>query len=279
MRAILFVAAFILAGCAQAPINSEAPQPVSQAPVQEPPHDAKGGGYYLDDGPGDNPPADIASIPDATPRKEPLIAACNKPYTAMGKTYTPETRLESYKAEGVASWYGRRYNGQKTSSGEVYDMYAMTAAHPTLPIPSYARVTNLSTGKCVIVKINDRGPFRSDRLIDLSYTAAYKLGILKNGSAKVKVESILPGQENADVTAVNSPDSLYLQLGAFSEKMNAQHFIELHKTQLEGYSPEIVGSGGIYRVHVGPYSSREEASNAAEKIAQLIDVTPVISSK
>ncbi|HQT26190.1 MAG TPA: septal ring lytic transglycosylase RlpA family protein [Burkholderiales bacterium] len=282
MKATLFlcIAAVILAGCAEAPVNRTT-APVSKTPVHESPHYSKGGGYYLDDGPGAHPPSNIAAIPDAMPRKEALIASCNRPYTAMGKAYYPETKLETYRAEGVASWYGRRYNGQKTSSGEVYDMYAMTAAHPTLPIPSYARVTNLSSGKSVIVRINDRGPFRSDRLIDLSYTAAYKLGILKNGSARVKVESILPGagEENAAEASASPAGSLYLQLGAFSEKLNAQHFIELHKTQLEGYSPEIVGSGGIYRVHVGPYSSREDASNAAQQIAQVLDITPVISTR
>ena len=267
----LCIAAVILAGCASAPVQR--PAPVVKAPSSQP-HYSKGGGYYLDDGPGENPPSDIASIPDAIPRNESLIAACNRPYTAMGKTYYPETRLKPYRATGVASWYGRRYNGQKTSSGETYDMYAMTAAHPTLPIPSYAKVTNLSNGKCVIVKINDRGPFRSDRLIDLSYTAAYKLGLLKNGSTKVEVRSILPGERGEE-----DASSLYLQLGAFSDRDHAQHFLDIHRTQLEGFSPEIVGAGGLYRVHVGPYASKTEASNAAGKIAQLIDITPVITAQ
>ena len=115
-----------------------------------------------------------------------------RPYTVMGRTYTPMTRLTPYKERGVASWYGRRYHDQKTSSGEIYDMYAMTAAHTILPIPSYARVTNLANKKSVVVRINDRGPFHSERLIDLSYTAAYKLGVLGGGSAMVEVELILP---------------------------------------------------------------------------------------
>ena len=279
MKKTLFLCAIaaILAGCGSEPI--ERPAPVVKAPSSAQPQYSRGGGYYLDDGPGDNPPDNIDSIPDAVPRNDALIAACNKPYTAMGKTYYPETRLEPYRATGVASWYGRRYNGQKTSSGEPYDMYAMTAAHPTLPIPSYAKVTNLSNGKCVIVRINDRGPFRSDRLIDLSYTAAYKLGLLKNGSAKVEVQSVLPGEEDETATSGSPAGSLFVQLGAFSEKENAQHFIDVHRDQLEGFSPEIVGSGRLYRVHVGPYSSKAEASDAAGKIAQLIDVAPVISTK
>ena len=113
--------------------------------------------------------------------------------SALGKWYTPKTALEAYRERGIASWYGRRYHGQKTASGELYDMYGMTAAHPTLPIPSYVRVTNISNRRSVVVRVNDRGPFLSERLIDLSYTAAYKLDVLGGGSAWVEVETILPG--------------------------------------------------------------------------------------
>jgi rare lipoprotein A len=151
------------------------------------------GGYYLDDGPESNPPADLDSVPDAQPRVESIRVANTRPYTAMGRTYVPMTALQPYSETGVASWYGKRYNGQPTASGEIYDMYAMTAAHPTLPIPSYARVTRADGTRSVVVRINDRGPFHSERVIDLSYTAAYKLAILADGSARVRVESILPG--------------------------------------------------------------------------------------
>lgn len=276
---ILCFAAAALAGCAGEPVQKSAPIVRSAPPSYHPHtenHYSKGGGYYLDDGPGDNPPADMDSIPNAAPRAEPLIAACNKPYTAMGKTYYPETSLEPYKATGIASWYGRRYNGQKTSSGEIYDMYAMTGAHPTLPIPSYARVTNLANGKSVVVRINDRGPFRSDRLIDLSYTAAYKLGLLRNGSAKVEVQSILPGEGSEEEAPGTASGGIYLQLGAFSEKSNAQHFLELHRADLDAYTPEIVDAGGMYKVHVGPFSTRQEAETTAEKIAQTLDIRPVL---
>ena len=156
---------------------------------------SRGGGYYLD--PGANPPANIDAIPDAVPKIEPLGRGTMRPYTVMGRNYTPMTRLEPYKARGIASWYGRRYHGKQTSSGEIYDMYAMTAAHTVLPIPSYVRVTNVSNGKSVVVRVNDRGPFIDNRLIDLSYTAAYKLGILGGGSGMVEVESIIPGQSLA----------------------------------------------------------------------------------
>ncbi|MBI0407864.1 MAG: septal ring lytic transglycosylase RlpA family protein [Nitrosospira sp.] len=121
-----------------------------------------------------------------------------RPYVALGKLYVPMTALGLYKEQGMASWYGRRYHKQKTASGEIYDMYAMTAAHATLPLPSYARVTNIVNKKSVVVRINDRGPFLSNRLIDLSYTAAYKLDVLNGGSALVEVESIVPTESNAD---------------------------------------------------------------------------------
>src|SRR5512137_2979192 len=148
----------------------------STAPKQEPPPAAKPGAsakYYKDDGPGANAPANLDSIPDAVPRAEPLHRFANRPYTVFGREYVPATTLRPYRERGIASWYGRKFHGEKTSTGEVYDMYAMTAAHPTLPIPSYARVTNPANGRSVVVRVNDRGPFLHDRVIDLSYAAAH----------------------------------------------------------------------------------------------------------
>jgi rare lipoprotein A len=152
----------------------------------------KKGGYYKDDGPGANPPSNLASIPDASPRSEPLHKYANRPYEVFGRKYVPLATVQPYHQRGVASWYGKRFHGQKTSSGETYDMYAMTAAHPILPIPSYARVTSVRTGKQVIVRINDRGPFHSNRAIDLSYAAAYRLGLIGSGSGEVEIEAIVP---------------------------------------------------------------------------------------
>jgi rare lipoprotein A len=152
------------------------------------------GGYYKDDGPHERPPANLDRVADAVPRTEPLHKYANRPYEALGKRFVPMTSLQPFKQRGMASWYGKRYHGQKTSSGEVYDMYAMTAAHPTLPIPSYARVTSVANGKSVVVRINDRGPFKSDRVIDLSYVAAHKLGYIQAGQARVEVEAIVPGR-------------------------------------------------------------------------------------
>ena len=151
-----------------------------------------GGGYLPGDGPGTDIPVNLDAIPDAVPKVEPLHRYANRPYIALGKTYTPMTVVGNFKERGTASWYGKKFNGERTSSGEIYDMYAMTAAHPTLPLPSYARVTNLANHRSVIVRINDRGPFMKDRIIDLSYTAAYKLGLVADGSAEVEVESIDP---------------------------------------------------------------------------------------
>jgi rare lipoprotein A len=160
-----------------------------------PPAGSGRGGYYQDDGPGDNIPADLSDIPDADPRVEPFAKGPSKPYTVLGKSYKPITdNTTPYKERGVGSWYGKKFHGQKTASGEIYDMYKMTAAHPTLPIPSYARVTNLKNGVQVIVRINDRGPFHSNRIIDLSYTAALKLGYLGSGSSQLEVERILPDE-------------------------------------------------------------------------------------
>ena len=152
----------------------------------------KKGGYYKDDGPHANPPTNLASIPDAKPRAEPLHKFANRPYEVFGKNYVPLTSVRPFRQRGIASWYGKRFHGQKTASGEPYDMYAMTAAHPTLPIPSYARVTNVRNGRQVVVRINDRGPFHSNRVIDLSYAAAYRLGYIEAGSAEVEVEAVVP---------------------------------------------------------------------------------------
>lgn len=148
------------------------------------------GGYYQNDGPGANPPANVASLPDAVPRVETYLSSTSKPYEVFGKEYVPVKPDHPYKKRGTATWYGRQFNGQKTASGERYNMYAMTAAHPTLPIPSYAKVTRVSTGKSIVVRINDRGPFHSNRIIDLSYAAAAKLGLIRHGSDQVLVQAI-----------------------------------------------------------------------------------------
>jgi rare lipoprotein A len=146
--------------------------------------------YYQDDGPPDRVPVDIAAIPDATPRVEPPFRAASKPYTALGRSYTPLTGDPPFRQRGLASWYGKQFHGSRTANGEIYDMFGMTAAHPLLPIPSYVRVTNVRDGRSVIVRVNDRGPFKNDRVIDLSYAAASKLGIAAAGTGEVEIERI-----------------------------------------------------------------------------------------
>jgi len=148
------------------------------------------GHFYQDDGPPEKIPPGLAQAPDAVPRVEALIPRANRPYSALGRSYTPDTSDAPFEQRGMASWYGRQYHGNPTASGEPYDMFAMSAAHPTLPIPSYARVTRTSDGRSVIVRINDRGPFLQDRVIDLSYAAAARLGIVGPGSAEVTVRKI-----------------------------------------------------------------------------------------
>ena len=251
----------------------------------------KGGGYYLDDGPGDNPPPDLHLVPDAVPKVEPLRLANMQPYVALGKYFRPMTELRPYKERGIASWYGRRYHGNNTASGEVYDMYAMTAAHPTLPLPSYVRVTNLENGKSIIVRLNDRGPFLSDRLIDLSYTAAYKLGILAGGSGQVEIESILPDSDPTKLTitrlsATSSPvtDSniemniVYLQLGAFGSSDNAHNFLTHVRKKLPWLNDaiNITKNNGLYKIHAGPYPDQMLAKQVASTITQHLAITPIL---
>ena len=206
MRWLSLLAPLALAACSSAPPLNPSPSATTSAstpaarsangkPLPALPAAGSGrGGYYKDDGPGDQPPEGLLDTPDAEPRVEPYSKSALRPYTVFGKTYTPISDNRPFKQRGIGSWYGKKFHGQKTSSGELYDMYKMSAAHPTLPIPSYARVTNLKTGAQVVVRINDRGPFHSTRIIDLSYTAALKLGYLSSGSSELEVERLLPDE-------------------------------------------------------------------------------------
>ncbi|HEX4326466.1 MAG TPA: septal ring lytic transglycosylase RlpA family protein [Burkholderiales bacterium] len=196
---VLTLALLALGGCGTTAHRAPPPAPASvsraagpgAAPAAPGVVQRRGGGYYLDDGPGDSPPPNLELTPDAVPKDEPpLKSAANRPYVVFGKTYSPTSVSATFRQRGVASWYGRKFHGQKTSSGESYDMYGMTAAHPTLPIPSYVRVTNLANNRSVIVRVNDRGPFHSERIIDLSYTAALKLGYVNQGSTAVEIEQV-----------------------------------------------------------------------------------------
>jgi rare lipoprotein A len=299
----LCAAAALLASCASAPrppaVDREAKAPPS-APSPAPPR--RGGGYYQDDGPGDGPTPDLERIPDAQPRAEPLNRFANNPYVVFGKEYVPERSVRTFRQRGLASWYGRKFHGQRTSSGEPYDMYAMTAAHPTLPIPSYARVTSLATGRSVVVRVIDRGPFWPGRVIDLSYAAAWKLGYVEQGSTMVEVDAIVPGTDvqvaaapaaaasaaptapaapaepapPMDVAVTTEPGGLYVQLAAFSARENAESFRARAALELASLDRpiEIYRKDGLFRLHVGPYRSRAEASAAAERLKDTLDVKP-----
>jgi rare lipoprotein A len=266
MRALARALLLILAGCASAPEVPPAPETAPQS-AELP----SKGGYYKDDGPGEQPPSDLASIPNAQPKLEPLHRFANRPYQVLGKDYVPLAALAPYRERGVASWYGRRFHGQRTSSGERYDMYAMSAAHTTLPIPSYARVTNLANGRSVIVRINDRGPFHANRLIDLSYAAAYRLGFIGAGSAQVEVEAIVPGEPQ-------EPGAVYVQLGAFSSQQNAESFGEQLAGQLAWVTEtmQVMLSGNLWRLHLGPYRSSEEARAVAARIESEVSLKPLL---
>ena len=249
----------------------------------------KSGGYYLDDGPGDNPPANIDAIPDAVPRVEPLLPRANKPYIALGNSYTPMTEFQPYKKRGIASWYGKRYHGQKTSAGEIYDMYGMTGAHPILPIPSYVRVTNPENQKSVIVRINDRGPFHSDRLIDLSYAASYKLRLSGKGSGIVDVEAIDAKKylqnsstdlADKETTTANVPSVVVepLKPTQSSEPVRIENSDANNAPVINQEKLNSVPVAGVF-VQVGAFKSVDNAGLLSKKIMaqNLVENAPVNS--
>ncbi len=349
----------MLAACGsapRAPVSSSAPASSPAAPAATPngagrlpalPAAGSGhGGYYQDDGPGDHPPDGLLDLPDAIPKVEPYSPTGNKPYVVFGKTYVPITDDRPFKQRGTGSWYGKKFHGQKTSSGELYDMYKLTAAHPTLPIPSYARVTNLANGTQVIVRINDRGPFHTDRIIDLSYTAALKLGYLGRGSSQLEVERLLPddiarinaARTNATVAQTATPSlvlpplpppsipavqvtaqpeekqmpsaaaestqlgsatvvastpapaastgtdaadpaaGFYLQFGAFTEEDNAAaERARLQQNWDSALPPlEVYFVGLFYRLHSGPFATREDAQAAAQKLLSIGNIKALV---
>lgn len=259
MRNAALPVLLFLGACASAPERTDS--------VQAPPEPKRPGGYYKDDGPGDKPPANLSEIPDAEPRHEPLHRWANRPYTVFGRGYTPMSTLQPYKEQGIASWYGKKFHGQKTSSGEVYDMYGMTAAHKTLPIPSYARVTNLANGRSVVVRINDRGPFHGDRIIDLSYAAAHRLGYVVAGSARVEVESVLPGEAQKKQSG-----NLFIQVGAFSSRDNAEDLRARVAAELAAENLQVLSVGNLWRLHVGPYASQDAARAVVERIETQLNL-------
>jgi rare lipoprotein A len=220
------------------------------------------------------PPGGVESVPDAVPRLEPRSAHGNPPfYDVLGRRYFVLASADGYFERGVASWYGPTFHGGNTSSGEPYNMYAMTAAHKTLPLPTYARVTNLRNGRSIVVRINDRGPFVANRVIDLSYTAATKLDMIREGTTLVEVQALTPGAPDQLTRTVEAPPpSLYVQAGAFADERNAQHLLErLHGAGLASafvLSP-LEGRSGLYRVRLGPVASVAEFDALAARLTAL----------
>ncbi len=275
------------------------------------------------DGPGLNPPADLQRLPDALPRMEPIrIGGPNKPYEVGGERYVPLTTDSPLAEKGLASWYGRKFHGRRTASGEVYNMYAMTAAHKTMPIPSFARVRNPANGREVIVRINDRGPFVRGRIIDLSYAAAHRLGV--EGVKAVQVERLthdairagtwtlpapaeeaMPGQDDLAAPPPSQPEPLaalapvpapvaeqptpapaytsaaqgfWIQLGAYAQHEGAVAFQRQVADELDWLSPmlAVFGDRGLHKLQAGPYATRDQAREAAERIRSALRLVPVI---
>jgi rare lipoprotein A len=283
---IVVAVALWLGGCA-----SKSPTKPSSAP--------RAGIYYKDDGPPSAIPADLDRIADAEPRDEPLHRFANRPYNVFGVNYTPQTTLSALTQRGIASWYGKKFHGQKTAIGETYDMFAMSAAHPTAPLPSFARVTNVRNGKSVVVRVNDRGPFHAGRIVDLSYAAAHRIGVAQSGSGDVEFELLLPPSfrstanslspparaviaessntpqrhpsGSSDISPITTPAIVapsnqaatlfFIQLGAFGNFGNAQAFQRRMSNEL-GAEPVVKQAGGLFRVQLGPFASEALAQTA-----------------
>ena len=219
---------------------------------------------------------DSSGVPDAVPVWEPLSRQGNRsPYTVRGIKYHIADISNGFEEFGYASWYGLKFHGELTSNGEVYNMYAMSAAHKNLPIPSYVRVTNLDNNKQVIVRVNDRGPFHAGRVIDLSYAAATKLGYAKKGTARVKVELIRPERNNVssgENKDLNVEDKVahFIQLGAFSSLSSAEKILNQVMRDYQASEAFIasaaIGSSVIHRVRVGPFFNESEAQSSLKKI-------------
>ncbi len=227
-----------------------------------------GGRYSMkNDANPDSVPPGILNTPDAVPKVEPRSRGGNpKSYEVLDRTYFVLQSSEGYKERGGASWYGAKFHGHKTSNGETYDMFAMTAAHKTLPLPTYVRVTHLGNGRSVVVRVNDRGPFHSQRIIDLSYTAAAKLDMIGSGSAQVEVEAI-----NPSLPAIAREPERFLEVGSFDDPISAvalrEQIADLGLGHAEIRSTDLGDEGPQqHRVLLGPFSSRSALDHARQRL-------------
>ncbi|WP_101675999.1 septal ring lytic transglycosylase RlpA family protein [Alloalcanivorax mobilis] len=302
MRGLILVAlALVLGACATAPAPSSSGGATAPPGASTPARTGTAPGSDRYHHRTDAPPTErreVDDLPEPVPKMEPLSAYGNpETYSVWGTTYKVLRSAEGYQAEGLASWYGNKFHGYRTSSGEPFDMYRFTAAHRTLPLPSYVRVTNLDNGKSLVVRVNDRGPFHSDRIIDLSWAAAVRLGIEQHGTGRVRVEALSvqdtgPGQRPDSVptavrAAVDSPPpdaarnngptrDLYLQAGAFRALDSARSLEQRVRQELKlpvtVRQPE---AGALYRVWLGPFSNSADREEAIQALTQAGFARPI----
>ena len=221
-------------------------------------------------------PQRIFDVPNVVPKIEPYSRYGNDPYTVYGRTYVPLRSAEGYSKKGIASWYGKKFHGKRTSSGETYDMYQMSAAHKTLPLPSYVRVTNLKNNKKIVVRVNDRGPFVDDRIIDLSYVAASKLDLVRPGTGPVLVEAVLPSGGSYPRLA---KDNYYLRAGVFGNKDNAVRLSKvLQKSGVKDVhvKDKLISGSTFFQVLVGPIDVIENVDQLIDRVAQYLPEEPII---
>ena len=245
--------------------------------------DKSSGAYFEDDGPPVGGP-DPASVANAVPRPEPLSRIGNTPYEVYGVPYVPMRKVSvGYAQTGEASWYGRKFHGRPTSNGDVYDMYGMTAAHKTLPLPTYLQVRNLANGHEVVVRVNDRGPFLGGRILDLSYMAAQKLGVVATGTAKVRIEvidGVVPAKAPVQSIALDRPEAVFfLQVGSFRLATNAHRL----KADLAGAGVTDIrvvtvqiGQNLYHRVQVGPIHCSAAVSTQRGIVINVTGIEPKV---
>jgi rare lipoprotein A len=262
---VVALLALALAACASRP----KPVPAVQRPAAPAPEEVRDGA------PTGPLPVDLDAIPQPVPRAEPRSRYGNhSPYTVLGRTYHVMDSAEGYVERGIASWYGTKFHGRPTSSFEPYDMYQYTAAHRTLPLPTYVKVTNLENGRSVVVRVNDRGPFKDDRIIDLSYVAALRLDMHQRGTARVEVRALRPEDaEPGPTLAVNEQGvRMVVQVGAFSERDNARNARDrLREAGIQGVRMTRVRAHGrtFWRVRLGPLENRAAAEAKLAKVRRL----------
>ena len=254
----------------------------SSAPAPTPPSSSSRYSIEQDRAPSGH--LDIASIPEVVPEPFARTLAGNRsPYTVLGKTYHVMPTEDGYNERGIASWYGEKFHGHKTSNGEVFDMYKVSAAHKSLPIPSFLRVTNLDNNRSLVVRVNDRGPFHGDRIVDLSYAAALKLGYADRGTARVQLEAIIPDGVVVDHAAANNNNTLsqqtlrvastgdkYIQVGAFADINSAREMSDKLRAMTNRpvfiRSLDSANSGVLHRVRIGPVNDTSEIRRITQSV-------------